>query len=299
MDEFKAIKEYFCDTVSECLVNVPESIKMKTIEIRAKVNQPVVIVTIDGRYYLTGSGVTEFLTNRCIFTDRNRFNDCIKRMCGYSFCTYENQINSGYITLKSGHRVGVCGSFSNKGVILSCNDIYSFNFRIARQIKSYGYDVAEKFMNEGNHLLLCGQPSCGKTTLIRDIARCLSDKKVKVCVVDERNEIAANYFGNTGFELGSFCDVISNCDKATSSEIALRTMSPDVIIFDEIGFRDCETMQKIANAGVKVIASFHSFSDTGNSYILEKLSKYGFFAVVLKMKEIGAMPIYDYSYVCN
>ena len=297
MDSFKMITEYFCDSVSECLVNIPETVKSKIIEIRAKVDKPIVIVTTDGRYFLNGNGVSEFLPNRCVCTDRNQFNECIKRMCGYSFCAYENQINNGYITLKSGHRVGICGSFSNKGVILSCNDIYSFNFRIARFVKSFGIDVVDRFLNDGNHLLLSGKPACGKTTLIRDVARCLSDKKIKTCVIDERNEIAANFFGETGFELGAFCDVISNCSKATASEIALRTMSPDVIIFDEIGFNDCETMHKISNAGVKVIASFHSFSDTGNSFILEKLRQYGFFATLLKMDKIGEMPKFDYSYV--
>ncbi len=297
MDDLKRISEYFCDNVSKHLSNIPDCIKFKITEIRAKVNQPIVIISTDNRYYLTDKGISSILTNTCITTNRSEFNECIKRMCGYSFSAYENQIASGYITLKNGHRVGVCGSFSNKGVILSCNDIYSFNFRIARHISTYGANIAAEFLENGNHLLLCGRPSCGKTTLIRDIAQSLSERKTKVCIIDERNEIAANVFGNNGFELGAFCDVISNCNKKNAAEIALRTMSPDVIIFDEIGFDDCEIMHKIANAGVKVIATFHSFSEMSNSFILSKLQEYGFFAVVIKMDKIGAAPQYDYTYV--
>lgn len=295
MDEFNDILEYFSQAIKSRLYRVPDCIKSITTEIRVKVEQPVVIITKDSSYYLTDRGVTDNINDGMVI-DRGEFNECIKLMCGYSFFAYENQINNGYITLRNGHRVGVCGAFSNTGNIASCDNIYSLNVRISRYIKSFGKEIADRFWRERNHMLISGKPATGKTTLIRDIASCLSDKKVKVCVADERNEIAANCFGKRGFSLGAYCDIISNCPKSTAAEIAIRSMSPDVIIFDEISFNDCEIMQKVANSGVTIIATFHCFYKSDNSFILNKLLKAGFHPTVLHLGAIGVMPDYDYSY---
>ena len=295
MDEYNDVLEYFSERLKMCLYRVPDCIKSVTTEIRVKVGEPVVIITTDSSYYLTDRGVTDNIKDGFII-ERKEFNECIKRMCGYSFFAYENQINNGYITLKNGHRVGICGSFSNTGCISSCDYVFSLNVRISRYIKSFGKEIADRFWRERNHLLISGKPATGKTTLIRDIASCLSDKKVKVCVADERNEIAANCLGERGFSLGAYCDIISNCPKRTAAEIAIRSMSPDVLIFDEISFSDCDVLQKVANSGVTIIATFHSFTKSDNSYILNKLLDSGFHPTVLHLGEIGKMPDFDYSY---
>lgn len=296
MNEFNDVIQYFDDSTISCLMSVPESVKEKINEIRIKVDEPIVIITIDNSYYLSYNGVSDVLCNGLPIISRNKLNICIKKMCSYSFCSYETQINHGYITLKNGHRVGVSGAFSDTGAILSCDDIYSLNVRISRRVTSFGEKVAKQFLSNSGHLLICGPPSCGKTTLIRDVASSLSAKKVKLCIVDERNEIAANVNGKTGYRLGAFCDVISNCPKSRAAEIAVRTMSPDVIVFDEIGFNDCETLYRLSNAGVRIIATFHSFNDCGNSFILDSLHKYGFYATVAVLPSVGREPVYTMVY---
>ncbi len=295
MNEFEDVLQYFNDRIRGFLINIPDSVKFQITEIRVKVGQPITIITTTSSYYLLEHGLSK-TPYHCAVVSRAEFNDCIKIMCNYSFCTYESEINNGYITLKNGHRVGICGSFSNGGVILSCDDITSFNMRISRYIKSFGDEIVDQFISDSNHLLISGKPSSGKTTLIRDIAASLSNRMIKVLVVDERNEIVSASVDRDGRSLGPFCDVISNCCKSKSAEIAIRTMSPDVIIFDEIGFNDCETMQKVANAGVIIIATFHSFSDGGNSFILNKMLEYGFCPTILHLNKIGQMPTFDYKY---
>ena len=298
MLRFNEITEYFDFSLKSMLNSVPDKIKSTVTEIRVKVNQPIVIITLNERYFLSEYGLSKTAHN-CINISRNEFNECVKKMCNYSFFTFENQINEGYLTLKNGHRVGVCGLFSNNGEIISCNDIYSLNIRIARHIKKFGKYIAENFINARNHLLITGKPLTGKTTLIRDIAYELSANKIKVLVSDERNEIAAGYNGNHQFSLGPFCDIISNCKKETAAEIGIRTMSPDVIIFDEIGFKDAETLKRLSNSGVYVIATFHSFDDSSKSYILNQLLDVGFSPTVIHLDEIGEAPRYDFTYANN
>ena len=295
MLKFNEVIEYFDYNLQSLFNKIPSKIRPTVTEIRIKVNQPIVIITLNGRYYLSSCGLTDSLHN-CYKISRNEFNECIKKMCNYSFFAFENQINEGYLTLKNGHRVGVCGYFSNNGEIISCNDIYSVNIRIARQIKSYGKYVADKFLIRRNHLLISGKPASGKTTLIRDIATELSANKVKVLISDERNEIAAGSNGKYEFSLGPFCDVISNCKKSVASEIAIRTMSPDVIIFDEIGLNDIETIKKLSNSGVYVIATFHSFNGDLNTYILNQILNAGFNPLIIHLDKPGQPPRYDYSY---
>ncbi|MBQ2815406.1 MAG: Flp pilus assembly complex ATPase component TadA [Clostridia bacterium] len=298
MLRFNEITEYFDFSLKSRLNSIPDKIKSTVTEIRVKVNQPIVIITLNDRYYLSEYGLS-ITAHNSINVSRDEFNECIKKMCNYSFFTFENQINEGYLTLKNGHRVGVCGSFSNNGEIISCNDIYSLNIRIARHIKTFGKYIAENFINTRNHLLISGKPLSGKTTLIRDIAYELSTNKIKVLVSDERNEIAAGYNGKYQFSLGPFCDVISNCKKEIAAEIGIRTMSPDVIIFDEIGFKDADILKRLSNSGVYVIATFHSFDDSSKSYILNQLLDVGFSPTVIHLDEIGEAPRYDFTYENN
>lgn len=295
MQRFNEVAEYFDISLKSKLNSIPNKIKSIVTEIRIKVNQPITIITLNDRYYLSDLGLSN-IPHNCTSVGRNEFNECLKKMCNYSFFTFENQINEGYLTLKNGHRVGVCGLFSNNGEIISCNDIYSMNVRIARHIKTYGKYIAENFINSRNHLLITGKPASGKTTLLRDVASELSSNKIKVLVSDERNEIAAGYNGRYEFGLGPFCDVISNCKKHISAEIAIRTMSPDVIIFDEIGFNDVDILKKLSNSGVFVIATLHSFGDGSNSFILNQLSNVGFAPTIVHLDNIGDLPRYDYSY---
>ena len=145
-------------------------------------------------------------------------------------------------------------------------------------------------------MLILGKPASGKTTLLRDIATELSANKIKVLVSDERNEIAAGFNGKYEFGLGPFCDVISNCKKQVSAEIAIRTMSPDVIIFDEIGFNDADILKKLSNSGVFTIATLHSFDNGTNSFILNQLSREGFNPTIIYLDNIGDIPRYEYSY---
>lgn len=187
--------------------------------------------------------------------------DIFSEICGYSVYSHQEEIPQGYVTMPGGHRVGISGTAVYKdGKIDFIKDISGLNIRIAHEVKGCAEKLYRR-IKSGNFpsLLIAGKPLSGKTTLLRDLARLLSAEH-RVCVIDSRNEISGSFHGTPGFDLGTNTDVLSGFEKADGIMLALRTLSPEVIICDEIGddggvFRSCGW------CGVKVIASAHGSSE--------------------------------------
>lgn len=184
---------------------------------------------------------------------KNAFN----RLCEYSVYKHQSDINNGFITVKGGHRIGVCGTavVANKD-IKTVTDITSLNIRIARQYIGCA-DTFFKKVNYQNGVLICGIPSSGKTTMLREISRKLSlNYGNKISVIDERLEISSLCNGKIFFDLG-LSDVYCNYPKKTAIFQAIRTMSPHFIVCDELTGDDLESVMSSVNFGVKLIASVH------------------------------------------
>ena len=189
----------------------------------------------------------------------------LNNLMNYSIYAYEEELAKGYITIEGGHRVGICGRVvKTENNITLIKDISSLNIRRSREIKG----IAEKLKNDITdnlglqNAIIVSSPKCGKTTLLRDIVRMLSYDGYRVGVIDERSEIAGMYRGQPAYDIGPRTDVLDGCPKAEGMLMMIRSMSPDVIVTDEIGkSEDIEAIESALCSGVKVITTIH-----GNTY---------------------------------
>ena len=194
----------------------------------------------------------------------------LERLCENSIYAYKNQIKEGYITIRGGHRVGIVGTgIVENGEIVNLKNISSLNFRIAREVKGCANDIVKEIINKENNTIyntmLISPPGKGKTTMLRDIVRQLSNGieqigfSGKTCgIVDERGEIAACYKGVPQNDIGIRSDVIENVSKEKGIKILLRSMAPEIIACDEIGTKEDVQAIKLATiSGVKGIFTMH------------------------------------------
>ena len=203
----------------------------------------------------------------------------------FSLYTLEEELKRGYITIAGGHRVGLAGKvILENGAVKAVRDISSFNIRIAREKIGVAEPLTDYLFNgEWQHTLLIGAPQTGKTTVLRDIARMISsgiDRKgispQKVGIVDERSEIAGCVHGVPQLEFGTRVDVLDGCPKAEGMMMMIRSMSPDVLIVDEIGrVEDTQAVLEAVNAGIKLIITTHG-------HTLAEVKKRPFFSEILK-----------------
>ena len=175
--------------------------------------------------------------------------------------TYEKDIANGFITLYGGHRAGICGSaVYNDDGLHAIKNISSVNIRIARQHCGSAKDLLTLFddNNASKGLLIIGRPLSGKTTVLRDLCRSIGGR-FRLSLIDERQEIAAVYEGKPCLDVGLMTDVFSGYDKSDGIIRAVRCMSPDYIVTDELG-ADAESIRQLLNSGVGLIMTAHADS---------------------------------------
>ena len=220
-----------------------------------------------------------------------------ERICENSVYSYRRQICDGYITIRGGNRVGIVGSaVVDNGQVININYISSLNFRIARQKIGCSKDIIQDIIDEQNktiyNTLIVSPPGCGKTTLLRDIVRNISNgieqynfKGRTVGVVDERGEIASMYKGIAQNDIGIRTDVIDNMPKPEAMRLLVRSMSPDVIACDEIGsIDDINAIDYAMCTGVKGIFTAHGNSleeINRNTELAKLLNKHIFERIIL------------------
>lgn len=192
----------------------------------------------------------------------------LQMFCENSIYSYQSQICNGFVTIFGGHRVGVTGNIAMRDdKISNINYISSLNIRVAKEIIGsankiikYVFEEDDGKLNVCNSLII-SPPGYGKTTVLRDLTRQISNMNFNVSLIDERGEIAAMYKGAPQNDVGLRCDVIDNVTKSLGMKIAVRTMCPDVIIADEIGTADdINAINYGVCSGVKGIFTAHASS---------------------------------------
>ena len=237
-------------------------------EIRLRTNKPIILKNSNGNNLLIH------------IVSKEELLETFQKVCEQSIYSYQKQICEGFITIKGGHRVGITGScVIENGKIININYISSLNFRIAREKKDVSNKILKYILNENgvNNTLIISKPGCGKTTILRDLVRKISTKKT--CgIVDERGEIASMYKGEPQNDIGILSDVMDNCTKSDGMKMLIRSMSPEVIVCDEIGNKqDIEAINYAMCSGVKGIFTAHGNSLEEimlNEQISQLLEKY-------------------------
>ena len=193
------------------LLAVPEKIREQAFDIHLKAGQPLSVCGRGGIFYLREeAGVTQALTDGLLCVSSGEMQEIFLRICAHSVFSHEREIQKGYVLMDSLFRVGICGTaVLENGKVKSFRDISSMVFRISREIQGCGDRLFLDGVNFSGGVLIVGDPSSGKTTLLRDIARSLSIGKFtparRVAVLDERGEIEG------GFDLGPCADILRNC----------------------------------------------------------------------------------------
>lgn len=228
-------------------------------EIRIKANKPV-IVNLSYKEIILG-----------FIPSIDDLKQILVRISNYSLYAYEEEIRQGYITIKGGHRIGIAGEcVLNKGEIKTIRNISSLNIRICHEVKGCSNEVI-KYITKNDSILntlIVSPPKCGKTTILRDMARNISNgmplynlKGKKVSVIDERSEIASCFNGIPQLDIGIRTDILDNCFKKDGMIMAIRSLSPEIIICDEIGtYGEIEALNMAFNSGVNIIVTIHGYS---------------------------------------
>lgn len=233
----------------ENIKNIVNNNRQNLEQIRLRINKPLIIKQ---KYEI----VTDYLVTKEDIRYIYEF------ACGHSSYAYEEELSNGYITLSGGHRIGFAGKMvTNNNIVTGMRDIGFINIRVAHEVTGCSDKIFEK-LTDGRSLmntLIISSPGTGKTTLLRDIIRNVSDRlKQNVGLVDERSEIAACYQGIPQNNVGIRTDIYDSSPKPEGMIRLVRTMAPDVIAVDEIGSKeDYKAVEYALSSGCKVIASVH------------------------------------------
>ncbi|MBE6793879.1 MAG: stage III sporulation protein AA [Ruminococcaceae bacterium] len=272
--------------VRNTLSSLPEATLATLREIRLRVSRPLCLVFGETFKYIAKNGCLVDTTQNqsVVICSEQMINDAFKNICGYSVYSHINEITSGFITMPYGHRAGICGTaVMSEGKIINIRDISSISIRISREVIDAASDISMRFYKSFGGVLICGAPSSGKTTILRDMARLLSTRySMLVSVVDSRNELSGTYKGKPQNDLG-YSDVLVSYPRLKGIEHALRSLSPQVIVCDEIGSSsDAEALLSAVNSGVRFIASIHAANP-------EELKKRKYAREILETKAFSAI----------
>ena len=250
-------------------------------EIRIRVNRNTILK------YCNEEVITDFIPNE------NDMINILHRLCENSIYSFQSQICNGFVTLYGGHRVGITGHVvMNNEKISNINYISALNFRIAKEIIGSSNKILKYVIDNGEiqNTLIVSRPGNGKTTILRDLVRNLSNMGYTVSLIDERGEIAAMYNGVPQNDVGLRCDVLDNVTKSLGMKIAVRTMSPDIIVSDEIGTKeDIEAINYGVLSGVNGIFTAHgsSIMDIELNENLNKIYEQKVFSRIIFLEKMG------------
>ena len=248
---------------NDLLKQIPEKIAASVKEVRFRSGEPVALYAQNAIYYIRNNGtLTVAFTSDLLCVNERDLQEIVFYLSRRSLHTYQDMIAKGFIPLRGGCKAGVVGrAVMKNGSVYSVSSFNSVNIRVARSFYGCSKDLIEKVGEDCASFLIIGAPLSGKTTVLRDLCRFYSGKDrlkpLKTAIIDERDEISSRSFGE-GIDVGVHTDVLTLYPKAIGTEIAVRTLSPDIVILDEIGSdEEARAMLSAINTGVNFIATAH------------------------------------------
>ncbi|CAM2809824.1 stage III sporulation protein AA [Paenibacillus sediminis] len=261
------------EPIHSILLNLPKVSLALLEEIRIREGRPLEVNAGGEHSFVTAFGSLTDDAEAAYKPTREVGHKLLDLITNHSLYTMEEELRKGFITIPGGHRIGLAGrTVLSNGQVEHIRDISGFNIRIAREIQGVADSILPHLLDFKQrsvfHTLIVSPPQHGKTTLIRDLARQISNgswghpeakwRGMKVGIVDERSEIAGSLKGVPSFDVGSRTDVMDGCPKAEGMMMMIRSMSPQVLMVDEIGrAEDAEAIAEALHAGIRVIATVH------------------------------------------
>ncbi len=266
------VLRFLCTDVRNVIKRVGLADLMILEEIRLRASKPIMLQNSSGSFFLTSEGKLSNNKAELFYVTADHILKTLELFSENSIYAFQDEIKNGFLTLKGGHRVGISGKVVLEGNgIKNIKDISGLNIRISREVTGCSSKILRYIINgseDVHNTLIVSPPGCGKTTMLRDLTRYISDgfdtlsfKGVKVGIVDERSEIAACFKGVPQNKVGIRTDVLDSCPKQLGMIMMLRSMSPRVIVTDEIGNQgDKEAVLQVLNAGIKIITTAHGYN---------------------------------------
>ena len=235
-------------------------------EIRLRAGKPLLLRQQGKEYFLSRRGMLTRHKELAYLVSQEQIRTTMEYLGQFSLYAYEEELRQGFLTIQGGHRVGIGGKIilENRQV-KGVSQISCVNIRFSHQVKGCADPVLPYVINEKSvfHTLIISPPRCGKTTLLRDMIRQISDGTgdfagCTVGVVDERSEIGGSYQGIPQNDVGIRTDILDGCPKTEGMMMLIRSMSPEVIAVDEIGnYEEMNAIEMILNSGCKFWATVH------------------------------------------
>ena len=253
-------------------------------EIRLRTGKPLILWQNGEEFFVSSQGVLTRHRDMAYLVKQEEIRKTMEYLGQYSLYAYEEELRQGFLTIQGGHRVGVTGkTIIEEHQVKGVRQISCINIRFSHEVKGCADDVLPYVLQDKEvcHTLIISPPRCGKTTLLRDLIRQISDGNAKfpgctVGVVDERSEIGGSYQGIPQNDVGIRTDLLDCCPKSEGMMMLLRSMSPSVIAIDEIGnYEDIDAIEMTLNSGCKLLATVHgsSIEEIQKKPLLERLIK--------------------------
>lgn len=277
-------------------------------ELRIRENRPIEISGAGQYGFIRPDGQVVDNPETAYKPGREECARLIELLTNHSLYALEEELRRGFVTVRGGHRIGLAGrTVLEHGRVKQIRDVGGINIRLARQVIGCSEPLWRQLADPKSgllpHTLLLSSPQRGKTTVIRDLARLVSTGSPhtrtparKVAIVDERSEIAACYRGVPVFDVGPRTDVLDGCPKAEGLMMMIRSMSPEVVVVDEIGGpEDAHALEEALRAGVRVMATAHagSIEEALARPALQRILQTGVFErLVWLERDGGAAPVF-------
>ncbi len=280
----------------ERLLALNQSLKAQASDIRFKSGQPVAVCGREGVFFLKESGGTaRGLVPGLVRISPEEMRQLFIGICGHSVFSHEEEIRQGYVDMGGGCRAGVCGTtVVENGQVRGMRDVTSLVFRIPRDAPGCGDRLFLEGVDPLEGVLIVGEPASGKTTLLRDLARSMSLGRFgpsrRVAVLDNRGELSFGETGmdSAGFDLGPCADVLLGCPKTQAFHMAIRTLSPEIIVCDELAPEDLDAVHGAVFAGVGLVATVHGNRERAHSRPLcRQLLETGAFGTLVTLSGRG------------